>query len=392
MQKQDEPNEHNTNEHFDRNQRWRLILGKKAEQEDEEATALNAMGMEMDAALDSLYESGQKGGLGSSAPKVNRWLGDIRKYFPTDVVQVMQRDALERLGLKEMLLEPEMLEAVEADIHLVGTLLSLNHIIPAKTKQTARIVVQKVVAQLQKKLEHPMKAAIKGALSQSIKNRRPQYNEINWHRTIRANLKHYQPEYKTIIPHQLIGLGRKGNALKEIILCVDQSGSMASSVVYSSIFAAVMASLPAVKTQMIVFDTAVADLTKDLDDPVDLLFGTQLGGGTDINKALAYVQKCITRPKDTILVLISDLYEGGNERSMLQRVQEIAKSGVNFITLLALNDEGAPMYDKRIAAHYNSFNIPVFACSPDLFPDMMAAALKREDMHYWCAKEEVEMK
>jgi hypothetical protein len=152
-------------EAFSREQRWRLILGKKAEQEEEETTNLSASAMEMDVALDSLYETGRKGGLGSSAPKVNRWLGDIRKYFPTDVVQVMQKDALERLGLREMLLEPEMLEAVEADIHLVGTLLSLNNVIPTKTKQTARIVVQKVVEQIQKKLEHPMRSALKGALS-----------------------------------------------------------------------------------------------------------------------------------------------------------------------------------------------------------------------------------
>ncbi len=379
-------------EAFSREQRWRLILGKKAEQEEEETTNLSASAMEMDVALDSLYETGRKGGLGSSAPKVNRWLGDIRKYFPTDVVQVMQKDALERLGLREMLLEPEMLEAVEADIHLVGTLLSLNNVIPTKTKQTARIVVQKVVEQIQKKLEHPMRSALKGALSQAIRNRRPQYNEINWAKTIRANLKHYQPKYKTIIPHQLIGMGRKGNALKEIILCVDQSGSMASSVVYSSIFAAVMASLPAVKTQMIVFDTAVADLTQDLSDPVDLLFGTQLGGGTDINKALAYVEKCITKPKDTILVLISDLYEGGNERAMLKRVHQITKQGTNLITLLALSDEGAPIYDKNIAAQFNAMKIPVFACSPELFPDMMAAAIKKEDMHHWCSKNEVELK
>lgn len=372
---------------FDRSQRWRLVLGKKAEEE--EQVALGVEGMEIDAALDALYEAGQKGGLGNSAPKVNRWLGDIRKYFPSQVVQVMQKDALENLGLKQMLLEPEMLESVEADVHLVGTLLSLNSVIPNKTKETARLVVRKVVEELKKRLEYPLLEAIKGALNQSVRNRRPTFKEINWGKTIRANLKHYQVDYKTIIPHQLIGYGKKGQALKEIILCIDQSGSMASSVVYSSIFAAVLASLPALKTHMVVFDTAVADLTKNMDDPVDLLFGTQLGGGTDINKALNYVETLIRSPEDTTLILISDLYEGGNEEKMLQKAREIQKRGVNFISLLALSDEGAPIYDKQVAAHYASMNIPVFACTPDLFPSMMAAALKKEDMYHWMSKNDI---
>lgn len=372
---------------FNRSQRWRLVLGKKAEEE--EQVALGVEGMEIDAALDALYEAGQKGGLGNSAPKVNRWLGDIRKYFPTQVVQVMQKDALENLGLKQMLLEPEMLESVEADVHLVGTLLSLNSVIPSKTKETARLVVRKVVEELTKRLEYPLLEAIKGALNQAVRNRRPKFKEINWGKTIRANLKHYQADYQTIIPHQLIGYGKKGQALKEIILCIDQSGSMASSVVYSSIFAAVLASLPAIKTHMVVFDTAVADLTKDMDDPVDLLFGTQLGGGTDIHKALNYVETLVRSPEDTILILISDLYEGGNEEKMLQQAKKIQKKGVNFISLLALSDEGAPIYDKQIAAHYANMNIPVFACTPDLFPSMMAAALKKEDMYHWMSKNDI---
>ena len=376
---------------FDREQRWRLVLGQESENpEDTTAVDLSAEGLEMDAALTALYEEGNsKGGLGSSAPKVNRWLGDIRKYFQTPVVQAMQRDALENLGLKQMLLEPELLESVEADVHLVGTLLSLNSVIPEKTKETARLVVRKVVEQLTKKLEYPLLQAIKGALSQSVRNRRPKLREINWHQTIRLNLKHYQKDYKSIIPHQLIGYGRKGQALKEIILCVDQSGSMASSVVYSSIFAAVLASLPALKTHLVVFDTAVADLTKDLDDPVDLLFGTQLGGGTDINKALHYVDSLVQVPQNTILVLISDLYEGGSNEPLFQKAKQLQQKGLQFITLLALNDEGVPAYDKTVAAYFNSLDIPVFACSPDQFPNLMATALKNEDIKQWMSKEAI---
>ena len=273
-------------------------------------------------------------------------------------------------------------------MHLVGTLLSLNSVIPEKTKATARLVVRAVVERLRKQLEYPLRQAVSGALSQAVRNRRPKYQEIDWHKTIQINLKHYQPDYHSIIPHQLRGYGRKGQALKEIILCVDQSGSMASSVVYSSIFAAVLASLPALKTHMVVFDTTVADLTKQLSDPVDLLFGTQLGGGTNIHKALSYVETLVQRPADTILVLISDLYEGGRPAGMLQKAQALQQRGLQFITLLALNDEGAPLYDRQAAAQFQAFGIPVFACTPDRFPDLMAAALKRQDIGRWVATQD----
>jgi Mg-chelatase subunit ChlD len=199
-------------------------------------------------------------------------------------------------------------------------------------------------------------------------------------------LKHYQKEYKSIIPHNLIGYGRKGKALREVILLVDQSGSMASSVVYSSVFGAVMASLKSIKTQMIVFDTAVVDLTKHLDDPVELLFGTQLGGGTDINKALGYTQGQIQTPSDTILVMITDLYEGGNEREMLKKCASLKTSGVQLIVLLALSDEGSPMFDRSVASKLASMDIPSFACTPDKFPDLMAAAIQKENISNWIGK------
>jgi Mg-chelatase subunit ChlD len=224
-----------------------------------------------------------------------------------------------------------------------------------------------------------------GSLNRASRNRRPRHNEIDWNRTIRANLKHYQPDYRTIVPETRIGYGRKRSSLRDIILCVDQSGSMATSVVYSGIFAAVLASLPAVQTQMVVFDTAVVDLTEMLRDPVEVLFGTQLGGGTDINRALAYCQTIVRRPKETILVLISDLYEGGNTVEMLKRAASLANSGVQMVALLALNDDGAPIYDHQNAATLSEFGIPSFACTPDLFPELMAAAINREDLGQWAA-------
>ena len=378
--------------------RWRLLLGNTANLTPE----LSATDMGMDAALAALYNQGEgeedgmgrskskstRGGLGSSAPKVSRWLGDIRQYFPSSVVRVLQKDAYQRLNLEQMLLEPEMLQAVEPDVHLVSTLISLNHLMPAKTKETARIVVRKVVDELERRLAGRMQQAVSGSLNKASRNRRPKRaQDIDWGRTIRANLQHYLSEHNTIIPQNLIGYGRNRQSLKDIILCVDQSGSMASSVVYASLFAAVLASIKAVSTQLVVFDTAVVDLTPMLDDPVDVLFGTQLGGGTDINKALSYCQGLIRRPEDTIVVLISDLYEGGNNTELLKRTASILGSGVQMISLLALADDGAPCFDARNAAEFSALGSPTFACTPDLFPDLMAAALNKQDVGVWAAQQ-----
>ncbi|NUU20499.1 MAG: VWA domain-containing protein, partial [Streptomycetaceae bacterium] len=317
-------------------------------------------------------------GLGGSAPQVARWLGDIREYFPSSVVQLMQRDAIDRLGLSSLLLEPEMLEAVEADVHLVGTLLSLNKAMPETTRETARTVVRKVVDDLEKRLATRTRATLGGALDRSARISRPRHRDIDWDRTIRANLRNYLPEHGTIVPERLIGYGRASQAVKkDVVLCIDQSGSMAASVVYASVFGAVLASMRSIDTKLVVFDTAVVDLTEQLDDPVDVLFGTRLGGGTDINRALAYCQSLITRPAETVVVLISDLYEGGIRNEMLKRVAAMKASGTQFVALLALSDEGAPAYDREHAAALAALGAPAFACTPDLFPDVMAAAIEK---------------
>ena len=350
----------------------------------------------IDAALATLYGDGDGEekdnnlvGMGKSAPRVARWLGDIRSYFPSSVVQVMQKDALDKFGLERLLLEPEMLEAVEPDVHLVSTLVSLSRVMPAKTKDTARKVVQKVVEELEKKIANKLRQAVSGSLNRATRNNRPRHNEIDWNRTIRANLKHYQAEYKTIIPERRIGYGRKTSSLRDIVLCVDQSGSMASSVVYAGIMAAVLASIKAVKTHLVVYDTAVVDLSDKLADPVDVIFGTQLGGGNNTPLALRYCKPLIRRPTETIFILISDLYEGAGEREMLKLSAQIIASGVQMIVLTALDDQGSPSFNRDCAAKYAAMNVPTFACTPDKFPDLMAAAINKQNIGQWAAANEI---
>nr|WP_308416954.1 DUF5682 family protein [Streptomyces sp. AJS327] len=373
--------------------RWRLVLGGSGET-DGTGCVLGGRDAALDRTLEALYgartgrsggygavgrgRSGRSAGLGGSAPDVARWLGDIRAYFPSSVVQVMQRDAMDRLGLSAMLLEPELMEAVEPDVHLVGTLLSLNKAMPETSRETARAVVRRVVTELERRLAGRTRSTLGGALDRAARIHRPRHRDIDWDRTIRANLRHYLPEHRTVVPERLVGFGRAANAAKkEVILCVDQSGSMASSVVYASVFGAVLASMRSLSTRIVVFDTSVVDLTDAIDDPVDVLFGTQLGGGTDINRALAYCQSRISRPNETVVVLVSDLYEGGIRNEMLKRVAAMRAAGVRFVSLLALSDDGAPSYDREHAAALAALGAPAFACTPDQFPEVMAAAIER---------------
>jgi Mg-chelatase subunit ChlD len=377
----------------ERLRRWRLILGG----DDAEGTGvtLSARDHALDRALAAVYDAAppdgraRRGGLGASAPSVARWLGDIRGFFPTSVVRVLQHDAMDRLGLRQLLFEPEILETIEADVHLVADLLALGGVMPAKTRETARLVVRKCVAEVERRLAEPLRQAVTGALNRSARNRRPRYREIDWNRTVRANLKHYQPDYKTVVPEMRVGHGRKRSSLKDVILCIDQSGSMATSVVYAGILGAVLASLPAVSTQVVVFDTALVDLTDRLSDPVEVLFGTQLGGGTDIGQALGYCQGLIRRPADTVFVLISDLIEGGVRETLLKRAAAILGSGATLVTLLALSDDGAPVYDATNAADLAALGSPAFACTPDLFPELIAAAIQKHDIGQWAARHEL---
>src|SRR6185312_15273009 len=295
-------------------------------------------------------------------------------------------------GLRQMLLEPEFLATVEADVNLVADLVALRGVMPEKTRDTARAVIAKVVAALMERLERRTADAIRGALDRSRRTRRPRFSDIDWPRTIRANLRHYQAERRTVVPETLVGFMRQQRRivdLDEVILCVDQSGSMASSVVYASIFAAVMASLPVVATKLVCFDTAVLDLTDDLADPVDVLFGVQLGGGTDIDRAVAYCEDRIERPAKAHLVLITDLYEGGDAEALVDRLARLVLMGVNVIVLLALTDTGRPSYNPALSAKVAALGVPVFACTPDQFPELMATALKREDIHAWAADRDI---
>lgn len=374
--------------------RWRLILGHDSQESlgamSEGGCALSAAQMEIDEALSAIYDessadgnnSPRSAGLGGSSPKLAKWLGDIRTYFSEDVVTVIQQDAIERKGMSQLLFEPEMLKNVQPNVQLVGTLMSLKGQIPEKTKDTARQVVQAVVDKIKLALEQKIRQAVMGALNRNDHSPIPRVSNIDWKWTIGRNLKNYNAQLKKLIPERVYFYSRAQRANNwTVIVDMDQSGSMADSVVYGAIVGSIFASLPALKTHMVAFDTEVVDLTEECgDDPVDMLFGVQLGGGTDINKSVAYCEQFISEPAETLFILITDLYEGGNESQLVRRMKEMVGSGVRVLCLLALSDSGIPSYDEGLARKLSKLGIPCFGCTPNHMPALIEGALRGQDL------------
>jgi hypothetical protein len=373
----------------ERVRRWRLVLG--GGDGDGTGVTLDRHDKRVDAALGALYDIGETrargggsrriGGLARSAPAVARWLGDIRRYFPVPVVQVLQRDAVDRLDLTQLLLEPELLSELEPDVHLVGVLIELNRLLPEATKETARQVIAAVLDRLRERFEERTRSAVSGALARAARSRRPRPADIDWPRTIRANLRHWLPDERTLVPERLIGYGRRSPSLaRDVVIALDQSGSMADSIVHASLFACLLARMPALRTSLVAFDTAAVDLTDVLDDPVDVLFGVQLGGGTDIANALGVCQPLITRPRETVLLLVSDLFEGGDADLMHAHVDTMVRAGVTVVVLLALSDEGAPVSNQHEASTLAALGATVATCTPDQFPELLSAVLEGRDV------------
>lgn len=377
--------------------RWRLILGKEVEDLNKQCDSecgchLTSQQQSMDEALAKIYNnengagenSANKAGAGLDKSKFNvaHWLGDVRKYFPNDVVKIIQRDAIERKGLTRLLFEPETLGNVVPDISMVSTLLALKNQIPDKAKDIARQMVQQLVDEIMERLKQNLIQAITGTLNKKQRAILGSANSIDWKRTINANLKHYNQECETIIPEKISFFERTQTRKKwHIILDIDQSASMAESIIYASVVGSIFASLPVLKTNVVTFDSNVTDLTEQCkNDPVDMLFGIQLGGGTDINKSVTYCQELIENPEKTIFILISDLDEGGSTKGFLNKLNDMHNEGVKVISLFALSDTGKPKYNKKNAQAISKLGIPCFACTPNLLPQLVEQVIKGKDL------------
>jgi len=368
-----------------KHRRWRLILGQDADAK-LGSPALSSGESAIDMALSAIYDGTGKqsgggkrsAGLGASSPNLAKWLGDVRNLFPSDIVSVIQSDAIERKGLTKLLVEPETLANIKPDISMVGVIMALKGQIPEKSKDAARELVRAVVDEIKKRLEQDLRQAVTGALNKKEHSPIPNLAGTDWKRTITRNLKNYDKGRKKIVPERFYFYERRKKSKEwTVILDIDQSGSMADSIVYSSVMGAIFASMPALDTRVVAFDTEVVDLTEVVrNDPVDMLFGVQLGGGTDINKSVRYCASFIENPAKTIFILISDLYEGGVATGLLRKLQEMKESGVKCLVLLALSDSGTPAYDRELGQKIANLGIPSFACSPDKLPELVEGALK----------------
>jgi hypothetical protein len=376
--------------------RWRLILGQASEEKlagmggGNGATLLNSEESVMDRALAALYDGSRNvktdnkrsAGLGASYPHVAKWLIDIRSSFPQDVVSIMQADAIEYKGLKQLIMEPEVLSNVKPDTTIVETIMILKDEIPAKSKEQARILVKTLVDEIMRRLEYEVRQAVTGAIHKKQYSPIPNLPNIDWKKTIRKNLKNYDFSGKRIIPEKFYFFANKKKRKEwNVIIDMDQSGSMADSIIYASILGSIFASIPALDTRIVAFDAEVVDLTEKCgNDPVDILFGVQLGGGTDINKSVKYCAQFVENPKKTLFILISDLYEGGVAAGLLRQLSELKESGVTVLVLLALSDSGVPSYDESLARKIAGLGVPSFGCTPAKLPELVGGALRGDDL------------
>ena len=386
------------NENEARIRKWRLLLGR----ESEERWKLYGSGTDkllsdedrlMDIALDAIYnadayfsygDGNSSGGMrgGRETSTISRWLGDIRSLFPPDLVKLVQGDAVERCGLKELLFEPELLDAAEPSVDLGSMLLLLKDQVPQQSKESARRFIQRIVEEIQRRLADDLRRSVTAACKRTEHTPIPSASGLDFKKTIRHGLKNYDAAKKRILPEKYYFFAKQQNnaAKYHIILDIDQSGSMGESVLYASVMSSILASLRTVKTNVVAFTTEVVDLSDKTEDPVELLFGFQLGGGTDINNSVKYCEKLIEEPKKTLFFLITDLMEGGNRAALMRRLAAMKEAGVRVIVLLAIADGGAPYYDEHNAKHIASLGIPCFACNPERLPELLETALKGGEM------------
>ncbi len=374
--------------------RWRLILGADSE---ERFHTMGSGGLSpeqdrMDQALAAIYGGGANtfaaggaggAGRGPAAPEVCRWLGDVRELFDKELVAIVQADAMERCGLKQLLFEPELLENLEPDLNLASAILTLKEQIPQRSKESVRAFIAKIVAEINKLLESDIRRAVTAAVNRRQHSPLPSAAALDFPYTIRRNLKNYRPELGTIIPERCWFFDRTTTSAanrRHVILDIDQSGSMGESVIYSSVMSCILASMAAVKVNVVAFDTNIVDLSDKCEDPVELLYGFQLGGGTDINRSVAYCSAFVENPAKTLFFLITDLMEGGNQAGLLKRLRDLKESGVTVITLLAISDAGKPCYDEEMAGKVAKLGIPVFACTPQLLPQLLERAFRGHDL------------
>lgn len=354
--------------------RWRLILGDFAE----EALPLSAEFAELDDALGFLYnreygsgqgvrqQKNQRGGHGASLLAVPAWLRRVKQLFPKKTVEIMQKQALNKYHMLELLTDETVLSEMTPNLDLLKNILAFRNIMPKHVQKLANEIVAQVVREITEKLEIKVKRVFYGKKLPNSTTNYKIFRNFDVKRTIKRNLRNYSPELGTIVVERLyFNQNIKRYNPWNIIILVDESGSMMDSVIYSAVMASIFAKLPFVSIKLVIFDTAVVDLSDHTDDPVSILMKVQLGGGTNIHGALEYSKKLITTPQKTIVVLVSDLYDGNDYRMMYRSCHDILEAGSRLFVLPALDYEAVPSYDKNAALQIAKMGADVAAITPE---------------------------
>jgi Mg-chelatase subunit ChlD len=368
--------------------RWRLVLGRFAEQS-LGSTGKSGQGTygRMDRALDYLYgrEYGKRGvrqadnkegGMGPSALTVPDWLREVRDLFPRDTVEVLERHALDRYGMTELVTDAEVLKKLEPSYELLKAVLTFKGMMQGEVLEVARRIVRRVVEDLRRKLEKDVRQALWGKLNRRRRSPLKVARNLDWRRTLKDNLKNYDRERKRMVLERLHFFSRVERHLPwHVLIAVDCSGSMMDSVIYSAVMAGIFSGLPSIRASLVAFDTAIVDLTSQIDDPVELLMSVQLGGGTDIAGALHYCESLVQNPTRTILVLVTDFFEGGSPPQMLASIKRLREGGVKVLGLAALDDKAMPSYDRQMAERCVEAGAEVAALTPQRLAEWLSRIL-----------------
>lgn len=359
--------------------RWRLVLGKTAEQFGI-TTGTDQATSAAQAAIDFVFQSddaGRGAGSGASSLTVPTWIDAVSELFPRQSKEVLERELISRRGITELLDHPKLLEKVEPNVELVKTLLTHKDLLDPRARILARKIIDQVVEQLKRQLEIRVEAAITGALRRDRHSPRKVFKNLDLKKTLRKNLHNWDDERRRLLVDQLFYFAAERNKRPwHIIVCVDQSGSMLDSAIFSAVMASIFAELPAVKTSLVLFDTSVVDLSAEVGSPVDVLLKVQLGGGTDITQALAYCSGLVGEPARSIVVLITDFFEGRDEKDLVDQVRVMSDAGVRMIGLGALGYNARPEYNKATANRCRKVGMDILVCTPERLAEAMAEIIR----------------
>ncbi|HWB61606.1 MAG TPA: VWA domain-containing protein [Chthoniobacteraceae bacterium] len=364
--------------------RWRLILGHYSKEQIR--VGLNARQQRLETALDYLYsreytgrgmrERGGPGSLDASQLTVPKWLGEVRSLFPKETVEVIEKHALDRYNLTELVTDKETLSKLEPNMDLLRLLLTFRGHLKGDVLVEARRIIRHVVEELKQRFATDVRRALSGKVNRFRRSPIKVAQNFDWRSTIRRNLKNYDATRKQLMVDELLFFSRIQRRLPwQVILCIDQSGSMSSSVIHSAVMAGILAGLPMLKVSLVVFDTSVVDLTGYVDDPVEVLMNVQLGGGTDIGQAVAYCEGLVENPRRSVVVLISDFCEGAPPRKLIQSCARLRESGVKLLGLAALDETANPVYDIKMAERLAAAGMDIAALTPKQLAEWLAKVL-----------------